>query len=923
MNLQRVAVWAIAAWASVPAIGQSIHAVSPHAGGTFSSVLDISSDGSAAAGWADNASSTDLALRWTVANGTFNMGLLPGGAFNSYAEAISPNGMALAGYGGTPSGSRAFRWNAGTASYTVLPPLPGHTFATGADISGDGNRVVGVSGLGNAARAFLWNNLAPGSSADLGVVAGQPWSNAMAISGDGSTVTGSSGTVAFRWTSGGGMQSLGSLAGQSSAEGVAASTNGSTIAGIWRPGGSDRGFRWTAASGMVDLGLLAGGSVFRVRDMSEDGVVVVGQANGPSGLGAAVWTPRNGLQTLAQHLQARGVILTGWQLTDCNAVNANGTAFGGSGLFNGTPRGWVVRGLSIATIQGVPGTWTSCVNATLTITFSGNGSGSTGGSGHQWRWFKAGVPVTEGLQPSGATITGTLSQALTFSSLTASEAGVYALEVTVQGAAPVMGPAQTVVVNTASPTITTQPVPTNACAGGTTVLTVAATPGIGTTLYQWQRRVNPFPNVYEDIIDGPTGFGSTFSGTTTNTLNINNSQAGDTNRYRCIVMNSVCGAANYTASDRVMVTIVGTAPTINSQPVPTAACIGSAASLTVAATPGAGSLMYQWQRLVPPFPNVYQDIVDGPTGFGSTFSGTSSSTLTIINAQAADSNRYRCLVMDSVCGMASYQSTDRVLVSIVGTTSIVATPVSTVACGDCNGTAQFSVGASPTAGATYRWQKRNDLNGVYFDLYDGPSPNWISSFSGTNTPTLTITRPCGDDFTAYRCVVFGLCNTVVSRAARLSPADPFHVASESFASTVCPGGTVVLPITLGGGNIGTPSFSWRSWNRGVISDGLQPTGSIVTGAQSDTLQISGFTPGDGDWYYCVISGPCNSVMTGLFPVLHCPADFNCDGGIDGDDIIAFFAAWENGDMMADTNGDGGVDGDDISTFFTAWENGGC
>jgi hypothetical protein len=264
------------------------------------------------------------------------------------------------------------------------------------------------------------------------------------------------------------MQSLGSLAGQSSAEGVAASTNGSTIAGIWRPGGSDRGFRWTAASGMVDLGLLAGGSVFRVRDMSEDGVVVVGQANGPSGLGAAVWTPRNGLQTLAQHLQARGVILTGWQLTDCNAVNANGTAFGGRGLFNGTPRGWVVRGLSIATIQGVPGTWTSCVNATLTITFSGNGSGSTGGSGHQWRWFKAGVPVTEGLQPSGATITGTLSQALTFSSLTASEAGVYALEVTVQGAAPVMGPAQTVVVSTASPTITTQPVPTNACAGGTT-----------------------------------------------------------------------------------------------------------------------------------------------------------------------------------------------------------------------------------------------------------------------------------------------------------------------------------------------------------------------------------------------------------------------------------------------------------------------
>jgi T5SS/PEP-CTERM-associated repeat protein len=60
-----------------------------------------------------------------------------------------------------------------------------------------------------------------------------------------------------------------------------------------------------------------------------------------------------------------------------------------------------------------------------------------------------------------------------------------------------------------------------------------------------------------------------------------------------------------------------------------------------------------------------------------------------------------------------------------------------------------------------------------------------------------------------------------------------------------------------------------------------------------------------------------------FVYLPCPADFNLDGGIDGDDIGAFFTDWEAGDLHADVNRDGGVDGDDVSLFFTVWENGGC
>ncbi|MBS0197742.1 MAG: hypothetical protein JSR77_13385 [Planctomycetes bacterium] len=55
----------------------------------------------------------------------------------------------------------------------------------------------------------------------------------------------------------------------------------------------------------------------------------------------------------------------------------------------------------------------------------------------------------------------------------------------------------------------------------------------------------------------------------------------------------------------------------------------------------------------------------------------------------------------------------------------------------------------------------------------------------------------------------------------------------------------------------------------------------------------------------------------------CPADFNQDGGIDGADVQAFFAAWETGDPAADVNQDGGVDGTDVEVFFAAWESGVC
>ncbi len=65
------------------------------------------------------------------------------------------------------------------------------------------------------------------------------------------------------------------------------------------------------------------------------------------------------------------------------------------------------------------------------------------------------------------------------------------------------------------------------------------------------------------------------------------------------------------------------------------------------------------------------------------------------------------------------------------------------------------------------------------------------------------------------------------------------------------------------------------------------------------------------------SGNYSAQTTTVF--VGCPADWDGSGGVDGDDIGAFFADWQAGN--ADIDGSGGTDGDDITFFFERWQAG--
>jgi hypothetical protein len=73
----------------------------------------------------------------------------------------------------------------------------------------------------------------------------------------------------------------------------------------------------------------------------------------------------------------------------------------------------------------------------------------------------------------------------------------------------------------------------------------------------------------------------------------------------------------------------------------------------------------------------------------------------------------------------------------------------------------------------------------------------------------------------------------------------------------------------------------------------------------------------------VVASEADSDSSGTLDACECAADFNRDGGVDGQDVAAFFFAFENGRRIADVNLDGGVTGEDVGAFFALWSVGGC
>jgi hypothetical protein len=156
------------------------------------------------------------------------------------------------------------------------------------------------------------------------------------------------------------------------------------------------------------------------------------------------------------------------------------------------------------------------------------------------------------------------------------------------------------------------------------------------------------------------------------------------------------------------------------------------------------------------------------------------------------------------------------------------------------------------------------------------------------------------------------------------------------SANICPTGSAELSFTVTGSVPLTSEWQWRPQGGSVwvaVAEGVnshpeegEPS-FFATGTGTGTLAVSStgasfVTLQQPREFRVYANNSCADATSTIATLSICVGDFNCDSGVDGDDVIAFFGVWDAGELAADVTGDGGVDGDDVIAFFGAWD-GGC
>jgi uncharacterized membrane protein len=222
-----------------------------------------------------------------------------------------------------------------TQTETVVPSPSGFFKNLIFGCSGNGLIAVGEAVRSNGQiEAFKWDSIH--GSVLLGFLSGGSSSVANAISGDGTTIVGTStssvGSRAFSWTATNGFTSLGLLPGMTSSTAAAVSRNGGIIAGTCI-GPRPEAFVYFPGGGMVGLGWLNGSTGTYATGIATDGITVVGYAtfaNLPNQ--AFVYTSTFGMVSLQDWLAGHGAAVAGWKLTKASAISEDGFSVAGEGI---------------------------------------------------------------------------------------------------------------------------------------------------------------------------------------------------------------------------------------------------------------------------------------------------------------------------------------------------------------------------------------------------------------------------------------------------------------------------------------------------------------------------------------------------------------------------------------------------------------
>lgn len=267
----------------------------------------------------------------------------------------------------------------------------------------------------------------------------------------------------------------------------------------------------------------------------------------------------------------------------------------------------------------------------------------------------------------------------------------------------------------------------------------------------------------------------------------------------------------------------GIAPTITGQPAPQTVPVGGTAVFTVTAS-GDAPLSYHWQKNSVDLSN------------GGHYSGVTTATLTVSNADINDVADYRCVVTNSY-GTAT---SDEAALTLSGQPTITRQPIPQNVC--TGGTAVFTIEASGQGTLTYRWQKDS------VNLSDG------GHYSGSTTPSLTISNADNGDVGSYRCVVTNAAGSTNSNQAPLTIDAAFAIVgmggTNSTISGVSTDGTVVAGNRSSGGFIWSTAHGVVGLGTGTSTAGAATrNGVVVVGGLNggNASRWDGNTAGSGSW----------------------------------------------------------------------------
>ncbi|HEY3760201.1 MAG TPA: pectinesterase family protein [Verrucomicrobiae bacterium] len=273
-----------------------------------------------------------------------------------------------------------------------------------------------------------------------------------------------------------------------------------------------------------------------------------------------------------------------------------------------------------------------------------------------------------------------------------------------------------------NPVLSQQPVAFGGGAGATASFSVALNTNTATNLLseQWYQIIGGVTNA---LSDGPTGNGSTISGSATTNLTFANAQIADSSSVFFVATNSY-GAV--TSSVVALVISPPFAPIINSvQPDNATVIAGNSTNITVSAI-AVPSATYYWSN------NIGSLIQSGP-----------SPILTLANVQPLDAGTYSVTASNEVSMVTS-----NFTIAVIVTPSISSQPTNVLL--NAGDPANFSVTASGTPTPAYQWYKNNIL------------------ISGATAANYSIASVALTDIAEYSVTVSNAAGTVTSSNAKLA-----------------------------------------------------------------------------------------------------------------------------------------------------------